>query len=392
MFTRMTALLIALITFAAAPVCAAGDASKMSSSPQKLMVYVGGYTQGNEQGIYLFHLDLATGELTPAGAGPATVSPSFLAIAPDRRFLYAVNESAHFGGTNNGGVSSFSIDPATGGLAFLNEQSSRGSGPCHIIVDRAGKNVLVANYNSGSVAVLPIEADGRLGEATAFVQHHGSSINPGRQEGPHAHSMNLDAANNYAYAVDLGMDKIMIYRFDSALGTLAPGNPADEPVTPGSGPRHFTFSLDGGHAYVINELGSTVIGYSHDPRTGALKALQTISTLPQGFTGTNHPAEVQISPDGRFLYGSNRGHDSIVIYRIHPDTGLLTLVDIQSSGGKEPRNFRIDPTGQYLVAANQNSGNVVTFRIDHESGKLTPTGHSVDVRAPVCVVMMPIGQ
>jgi len=356
------------------------------------MVYVGTYTQGKSKGIYLFHMDPASGRLTPAGLAAVTVNPSFLAIAPNHRFLYAVNEIGEFGGTSSGAVSAFAIDPSTGKLTLLNQQSSRGAGPCHLIVDKQGKNVLVANYGGGSVVVLPIRPDGRLGPATAFIQHQGSSVNPQRQKEPHAHSMNLDAANRFAFAADLGLDKVLIYRFDPAKGSLAPNDPVSVSVAPGSGPRHFAFHPSGRWAYVINEINSTVTALSYDAKTGTLRALQTVSTLPEGFAGNNSTAEVQVSPDGKFVYGSNRGDDSLAIFAIDPDTGLLSALGRQSTQGKTPRGFGIDPAGRFLLAANQDSDSVVVFRIDPETGKLQPTGQVEEVPKPVCVQFMPMGR
>jgi 6-phosphogluconolactonase len=337
-------------------------------------------------------MDQASGKLTPAGVVGEAVNPSFLAIAPNHRFLYAVNEIGDFGGTNCGAVSAFAIDPSSGKLTLLNQESSRGSGPCHLIVDKQGKNVLVANYGGGSVAVLPIRPDGRLGPATAFIQHQGSSVNPQRQKEPHAHSMNLDAANRFAFAADLGLDKILVYRFDPNQGTLVPNEPTAAVLTPGCGPRHFAFHPSGRWAYVIDEIDSTVTALRYDAKIGALKSLQTVSTLPEGFTGSNSTAEIQVHPSGKFLYGSNRGDNSIAIFTIDPDTGLLTSAGRQSTQGKTPRGFGIDPTGSLLLAANQDSDSIVVFRIDPESGKLEPTGQVVDVPMPVCVQVIPAGR
>jgi 6-phosphogluconolactonase len=319
------------------------------------MVYVGTYTQGKSKGIYQFRMDPVSGQLTPAGLAAETVNPSFLAIAPDHRFLYAVNEIGDFEGTDCGAVSAFAIDPKNGKLTFLNQQSSRGSAPCHLIVDRHGKNVLVANYGGGSMAVLPIAPDGRLAAASAFVQHHGSSINPRRQKEPHAHSINLDAANRYAFAADLGLDKVLIYRFDAAQGTLIPHDPPSASIAPGSGPRHFAFHPNGRSAYVINEINSSVTALGFDANSGALTLLQMVSTLPEGFTGNNSTAEIQVHPSGRFLYGSNRGDNSIAIFAIDADTGKLTGIGHEPTQGKTPRGFRIDPTGHFLLTANQDA-------------------------------------
>lgn len=385
---------LALAALAVAGALAARGASRASAADSgkaktgKMLVYIGTYTGTGSKGIHVFQMDMATGALAPASEGPETPSPSFLAIHPNHRFLYAVNEIGNFGGEKAGGVSAFSLDPKTGALTLLNQQSSRGPGPCYIAVDRQGKNALVANYGGGSVAVLPIQKDGRLGEATAFIQHEGSGADKQRQEGPHAHSINLDPANRYAFAADLGLDKILIYRFDPAKGTLDAHSKAFGAVAPGSGPRHFAFHPNARYAYVINEMVSTVTAFAYDAGTGTLKSLQTVSTLPAGFTGNNSTAEVQVSPDGKFLYGSNRGHHSIAIFAIDPKTGMLTPAGHASTQGKTPRNFGIDPTGTYLLAANQDSDSVVVFRIDRQTGALTPTGHTVSVPRPVCVKMM----
>lgn len=370
-----------------APV-AAIEGETAGGKPEKLLVYVGTYTGPKSKGIYRMHLDLATGQLSPAEVAAETPSPSFLALHPSGRFLYAANEVADFQG-KNGSISAFALDPKTGGLTFLNKQSSHGDGPCHLIVDRAGKNVLLANYGAGSIACLPIGADGKLGDATAAIQHQGSSVDKSRQEGPHAHSINLDHDNRFAFAADLGLDKVLVYRFNPGKGTLVPNNPPSASVDPGSGPRHFAFHPKGRTAYVINEMKSTVTAFTYDPKAGMLTPMQTLSTLPAGFTGNTSCAEVQVHPSGKFLYGSNRGHDSIATFKIDAATGRLTATGHQSTGGKTPRNFSIDPTGKYLLAANQGSDNIVVFKINPDTGALTPTGQSVEVPSPVCVKMLP---
>ena len=358
---------------------------------EQLLVYVGTYTGAKSKGIYRFHLDLATGKASPVELAAETSNPSFLAIRPDHRALYAVSEIANFGGGKSGAVSAFALDPQTGGLSFLNQKSSHGGGPCYVVVDRAGKNVLVANYGGGSVAVLPIQSDGRLGEATAAIQHQGSGSNPQRQEAPHAHSINLDPANQYAFAADLGLDKILVYRFDPGKGTLNANATPFATVAPGSGPRHFAFHPNGRTAYVINEMSCTVTAFTYDAGDGVLKAVQTLSTLPGGEVKEGYStAEVQVHPSGKFLYGSNRGHHSIAIFAID-DAGRLTAAGHQPTGGKTPRNFAIDPTGAYLLAANQDSDTIVLFRIDLESGALKPTGEVVQVPMPVCVRFVPVG-
>ncbi len=342
------------------------------------------------KGIYRLELDLASGKLTPRGLAAEATNPSFLAVHPNQHFLYAVNEVSEFGGKRFGAVSAFTLDPKTGDLTLLNQKASGGVGPCHLVVDRQGKHVLAANYGSGSACAIPIQADGSLSHDIHVVQHKGSSINPKRQEGPHAHSINLDAANRFAFVADLGLDKILIYRFDTTKGTLMPNEPPSVALAPGAGPRHFAFHPNGRNAYVINELQNTVTPLSYDPERGVLKTLPSVTTLPQGFSGTSSTAEVQVHPSGRFLYGSNRGHNSIAIFTIDPTTGELKPVGHQSSQIKTPRNFSIDPTGTYLIVANQDADSLVVFRIDPKTGELTPTGSATEVPKPVCVKMIPM--
>lgn len=354
-----------------------------------LSVYVGTYTRGDSRGIYLCDLDLSTGRLQLRGLAGEVENPSFLALHPTRRFLYAVGEIGRFRGQASGAVSAFQIAPDSRKLILLNQQPSGGSGPCHAVVDRTGKNVLVANYGSGSVAALPIRDDGQLGEPTTVIQHQGSSVHPQRQRGPHAHSINLDAANRFALAADLGLDQVLVYRFDAVRGTLAPHTPPFTALTPGAGPRHVAFHPSGKFVYVINELQSTVTVLAYDPAQGQLQNRQTIATLPADFHGNSTTAEVQVHPSGKFLYGSNRGHDSIVVFAIDAATGTLTAVEHESTQGQTPRNFGLDPTGSYLLAANQDSHSIVVFRIAPQTGRLAPTGQRADVPSPVCVKMLP---
>ncbi|HEY5311979.1 MAG TPA: beta-propeller fold lactonase family protein, partial [Pirellulales bacterium] len=284
---------------------------------EKLWVYVGTHTAGGKsKGIYRCDLTLDDGQLSEPVAVAETVNPTFLALHPSGRFLYAVSEVAATDGKKSGGVAAFALDPASGNLTALNKQSSGGAGPCHVNVDRAGRHVLVANYGSGSAAVIAIEKGGKLGQQTAHVQHHGAGADPRRQEGPHAHSINLDAANQFAVVCDLGLDLVAMYHYDAAAGTLVACDPPGAKVAPGSGPRHFAFHPDGKHAYVINEMASTVTAFDYDPKSGRLSELQTISTLPSNFQGSNTTAEVQVHPSGKFLYGSNRGHNSIAVFQI----------------------------------------------------------------------------
>jgi 6-phosphogluconolactonase len=284
-----------------------------------------------------------------------------------------------------GAVSAFAVDPATGGLTFLNRQSAHGGGTCFVTVDQTGHYVLAANYRSGTAVILPIEAEGRLGEASDWVQHTGSSVNAQRQEGPHAHSINLDPFNRRAYVPDLGIDKIMIYQVDLTEGKLIANDPPFAQLQAGAGPRHFAFHPNGRYAYGINELDSTMTAFLYNEADGSLTEQETLSTLPADFTGSSACADVHVHPNGRFLYGSNRGHDSIVLYEIDEATGRLTLIGHESTQGEHPRNFGLDPTGSFLLVANQNTDNVVIFRIDQDTGQLTPTGQILDVPSPVCV-------
>jgi 6-phosphogluconolactonase len=353
-----------------------------------LRVYIGTYTGEKSKGIYLSRLDLATGALSPAEVAAEVKNPSFLAIHPNGKLVYAVNEVADLGGKPSGAVSAFAIEPQDGKLKLLNQQSSQGAGPCHLVVDSAGKNVLVANYGSGSCAALALGEDGRLGEATSAIQHQGKSINPGRQEGPHAHSINLDAANRFAFVADLGLDKVLIYRFDGASGKLTANDPPSVSVAPGAGPRHFALHPSGKFAYVINEIANTVTAFSYDASGGRLQEIQSIGTLPDDFKGTSHTAEVVVHPSGKFVYGSNRGHDSLAIFAIDAATGKLTAAGHEPTGGKTPRNFAIDPSGKWLLAENQGSGTIVVLAIDPKTGALRPTSHKLDVPSPVCVRMV----
>jgi 6-phosphogluconolactonase len=353
----------------------------------KYLFYVGTYTEegSKSKGIYAYRYDAATGDVTSLGLAAETTNPSFVAPHPNGKFLYAVNEVGNYKGPNSGGVSAFSIDHATGKLTFLNEVASRGADPCYITVDPTGKFVLVANYTGGSVAVFPVLADGKLGEASSFVQHTGHGPNAARQEGPHAHSIDLSPDNRFAMVDDLGLDQVLVYKFDSAKGTLTPNDPPFVKVDAGAGPRHFALHPTGKFAYVISEMGHTVTVFSNDAANGRLQVLQTIPTMPADFKGRNDDAEIVVHPSGKFVYASNRGDDSIVIYAIDASKGTLVQVGRVPTGGKEPRNFEIDPTGALLFAENQNSNNIVIFRIDQKTGQLTPTGKVLDVASPVCI-------
>jgi 6-phosphogluconolactonase len=356
-------------------------------TPNTMLVYIGTYTGPKSKGIYVSRLDLAAGTLSTPELAAASANPSFLAIHPTRELLYAVNEIGQYEGKPSGSVSAFAIERATGTLKALNQQPSVGAGPAHITVDHGGRNVLVANYGGGSVAVLPIAADGTLKAATAFMQHAGSSVNASRQKEPHAHSVIVDSRDRFAYVADLGIDKVMVYRLDAAAGTLTAADPAFTAVQAGAGPRHVSLHPNGRYAYVINELTNSVTAFTRDAERGALTTMQTVSTLPAGTEAppTFSTAEVLVHPSGRFLYGSNRGHDSITLFTIDEKTGRLTFVETQPTQGSTPRGFGIDPTGAYLIAGNQRSDTVIVFRIDQKTGRLTPTGSKIEVGAPVSV-------
>lgn len=362
------------------------------AATRNYIVYVGTYTQGDGhgKGIYAYRYDANTGKTTPLGVAAETVNPSWVALHPSERFLYAVNEVGNYEGPNSGGLSAFAIDQASGKLTFLNEVPTRGGGPCFVSVDHTGKYALVANYDGGSVAVFPILPDGKLGPATAFVQHTGHGTNPERQEAPHAHSIVLTPDNRFAIVNDLGLDEILVYKFDSTKGTLIPNDPPFAKLAPGAGPRHFALAPDRKFAYVINEMGRTVTAFSANVHAGTFQPIQSLSTLPSGFSGRNDDAEIEVHPSGKFLYASNRGEDSIAIYAIDPMKGTLTKTGDVPTGGKEPRSFAIDPAGKLLFAANQNSDNIVIFRIDAATGQLTPTGEKLDVPSPVCLKFLAV--
>ncbi len=360
------------------------------SSPGTMLVYIGTYTGAKSKGIYVSRFDPATGRQTAPELAVETASPSFLALHPGGRVLYAVGETASLGSKRTGAVSAFSLDAKTGKLASLNRQSSGGTGPCHLAVDQTGKCLLVANYGSGSIAALPILADGALGEPNAVIQHQGSSVNPQRQAGPHAHFITPDPANRFALTCDLGLDQVLVYRFDPAKSALTANDPPFAAVKAGSGPRHLAFHPSGRFVFLINEMGSTLTTFAYDAKQGTLKELQSLSTLPEKFDGNSTCAEVQVHPSGKFVYGSNRGHDSIAVFGFDSASGKLTCVEHQSTQGKTPRHFAIDPTGQWLLAENQASDSVVVFRVDSTTGRLSPTGQTVSVGAPVCALFVPV--
>lgn len=357
----------------------------VEDAPKELLVYIGTYTNsGKSQGIYCYKLNLASGTLAEVGVTTGVKNPSFLAIHPSGKYLYSVSEVSDAGGKPTGALTAFALDRKTGELTALNHQSSEGAGPCHVSVDKTGRCALVANYGGGSVASLPIKEDGTLAKAATAIQHEGASVNPSRQAAPHAHSINVAPDNRFAFAADLGLDKVLIYKLDAAKGTLTPNDPPFVATPAGGGPRHFAFHPTGRFAYVCNEMQSSVTAFAYDDESGALKEIQTITTLPKETPG-NSTAEIQVHPSGKFLYCSNRGHDSLAKFQIDEKTGKLTAIGHQSTLGKTPRNFGIDPTGLYVIACNQATDSIVLFKVNQQTGELLEAGKPLQVPSPVCV-------
>ncbi len=364
--------------------------SRERAATRPYLVYVGTYTtKQTSKGIYAYWFDAGTGKLKAAGLAAESTDPSFVAVHPSGKYLYAVNEVDEFAGQKSGAVSAFTIDHHSGALKLVNQVPSRGGGPCHVSLDKTGKYVLVANYDGGSVASFRVHEDGSLGEAAGFVQHSGSSVNKERQEAPHAHWIGTSPDNRFALAADLGLDEVLVYRFDAAKGTLTANDPPSAKANPGAGPRHFAFHLNGKFAYLLTEMENAVTVFSYNSLKGSLTALQTISTLGKDYSGPKEAAELVVHPSGKFLYASNRaGVDSITAFAIDRTKGTLKLIGEFPTMGKTPRNFAIDPAGRFLLAANQESSNIVVFRIDAATGRLTPTGEVVEAPAPVCIAFV----
>jgi 6-phosphogluconolactonase len=368
----------------------------MSKAPAgATLVYVGTYTTGKSKGIYLFRLQPTGSEvspnvtLVPLGLAGEASNPSFLELDLKRRLLFCVNEIDTFEGKPGGSVTAFSIDAASGELTLLNQRPTKGTAPCHLTLDKEGRYLLVANYGSGSVVVFPVAADGRLGQASDFVQHSGESVNPERQTGPHAHCVTLDPANRFLFVCDLGLDKVLGYKFDAQNGKLTPNNPAFTPIKAGAGPRHMVFRPDGKFAYLINELNSTINAFAYDRKSGVLTEIQTVTTLPGNYDGPNTTAEIDVHPSGKYLYGSNRGNETVVVFEIDKAKGTLTWVEEQGTGGKTPRHFGIQPSGQHMAIANQDSDTILASRIDPGNGRLKPSGIFAECPFPVCVRFLP---
>jgi 6-phosphogluconolactonase len=374
-------LLIAPLAFS----FAGGSADKPAAN-RKYLVFVGTYTTKTEsKGIYAYEFDADSGKLTPMGVAAETPDPSWVAVHPSRKFLYAANEAS-----KASAVSAFAVDAKSEKLTLLNQIPSLGEDPCYLSFDKTGKYILVANYSSGTIAVFPILADGRLGEHTALVKDQGArGPNKERQEAPHAHWIETSPDNRFALVADLGLDEVLVYKFDATNGTLTPNEPGFARLKAGSGPRHAVFHPNGKIVFAVSELSSTATSFAYDAKKGTLKETQTASTLPPGFSGRNDVAEAAVHPNGKFLYVSNRGNDSIAILSIDPGNRTLVPAGGIPTGGKEPRHFAIDPSGKYLLAENQFSNNVVVFKIDATTGGLTPTGQRVEVPSPVDIAFLP---
>ncbi len=390
---RSFAAVPALLAAAVLVSCGGGTepAAEKAAAKDEYFVYIGTYTKGDSEGIYAYRFDAASGRLSSLGAVAKIREPSFLAIHPNSRFLYAASEIDDFDADKSGSVSAFEIDRESGGLTPLNTVSSKGAWPCHLNVDQTGKILAIANYLSGTVATISLGDDGKLGSVAAAIQNSGSSVHPSRQQGPHSHSVNFSPDNRYLISSDLGLDQVLVFRVDPESGALEANDPAFAKINPGGGPRHFAFHPSGKYGYVNNEMQSTVTAFNWDAGEGSLREIQTISTLPEDFTERNSTAEIEVHPSGKFLYGSNRGHDSIAVFAIDEADGKLTAVERVSTQGKTPRSFAIDPTGQFLFAVNQNTNNLVLFRIDQQTGRLTQEGEPLPVPSPVCVKFVKAG-
>jgi 6-phosphogluconolactonase len=360
---------------------------KKESLRTQYLAYFGTSARGNNNtnGIFVYRFDARTGKMAEIGLAADVINPSFISVHPNNKHLYAVTRDPD----GQGVVNAFEINHATGELKELNHVSSKGS-PCHLNVDATGRMLAVANYHAGSTLSYPIHEDGTLGKATSVMKHQGSSINKKRQDGPHPHSVNFSPDNRFLISADLGADKLYVYLTDPATARIKPNDPLTVRIKPGGGPRHFTFHPSSQFCYAINELGNTITAFRWDVEYGTMKEMQMISTLPEGFNESNTTAEVLVHPSGKFLYGSNRGHDSIAVFSIDPASGKLTIIEHTPTQGRTPRNFNLDPSGKYLFAENQGSDTVVTFSINQQTGKLTPTGQVLHIPYPVCLRWVPL--
>ncbi|MBX3436780.1 MAG: lactonase family protein [Planctomycetaceae bacterium] len=352
---------------------------------EDVLLFASAFAPGEEGAIQAFHLDVDMGRLQPLHRTTDVEHPFFMAISPNGKFLYSIHAAGQFGGQANEQVAAYRIDDSAGHLTLLNRQSALGTAACYLDVDATGRSVVVANYSTGNVASFPVNEDGSLGEAASFIQHTGSSVDTSRQEGPHAHCFVISPDNRLALSADLGLDQVLIYQLDSAKATLSPHDQPFVRTPPGAGPRHLTFHPNGRHVYVINEMANSVTAFDFVPESGMLIERETISTVPEGFDGTSYCADLKITPDGRFLYGTNRGHDSIAAYEIDKN-GRLALLEIVPSLGKGPQNLAIAPGGKWLLCANMPGDNIAVFGIDPATGGLTPTPATSPLKSPSCIL------
>ncbi len=375
-------LLLAFVSLAASAFAA--------SEPTEYWTFFGTYTGAKSKGIYAAKFDTRTGKFGVPQLAAEITNPTFLAVHPNGRWMYAIGEVGNFGGRKSGSIAAYTIDASSGKLTALNTQPSGGAGPCHVFVDQTGKCVLAANYGGGSVTSVPIKDDGSLAEPGSFIQHTGSSVNKGRQEGPHGHCIITDPSNRFALACDLGLDKVLIYKLDTSTATLTPNDPSFGSTAPGAGPRHIAFHPNGKFAFVISELDCTMTTFAWDGKRGALTAIDAVSTVPGERQKSYSTAEVQVHPNGKFVYGSNRGHNSIAVFTVDQSTGKLTRIQNESTQGKTPRHFTLDPTAHFLIVENQDSGDVFVYSVDQNTGRLAPTGEKIEVGSPVCAVFVPV--
>ncbi len=371
----LLAAVLNLMTLPASPATHASDP----------LVFISSFAPGEQGAIQAYRLNVETAQFTLATTTTDVEHPFFMALSPDRQFLYSIH-AEQFGGKSDEQVAAYRIVDDAGTLELLNRQSTHGTAACYLDVDATGKTVVVANYATGSVASLPVNSDGSLGDAASFIQHAGSSVHPQRQTGPNAHCIVVSPDNRFVFAADLGIDKLLCYRLDAATSQITPHRQPFVRMPPGAGPRHLTFHPDGAHVYVINELANSVTHLDYDTKSGLLIERDTVSTLPEDFTGESYCADLKITPDGRHLYGTNRGHDSIAAYRVAND-GRLILLHITPSGGKGPQNLAITPDGALLLCANMPGHNITTFRIDAETGRLTNGGEPLPITSPSCLML-----
>jgi 6-phosphogluconolactonase len=387
-FVILSLALFALMSGLNAPVVQA-EPSRPPGAAAKTRVYISTCSEHGPDGIYLAELDPVSGELRLVGLVAGLDKASFLALHPNHRYLYSTGEVDGSRDSTRGAVAAFKIDATNGKLTRLNHQSSTADGPHYLSLDRAGKCAFVANYHGGGIASLPIDAEGKLEPAASTILHHGSSVNIKRQAGPHPHGIDVDLTNRFVFVPDLGSDRVVAYRFDGEKGVLTPNHAGELTASPGAGPRHIAFHPNGKWAYVINELDSTLNALRYDSKAGVLARIETVSTLPAGNKEENITGEVVIHPNGKLLYASNRGHDSIAAFAIDEATGRLTPIGYYPAGGRAPRNFNIDPSGRLILSANLDSDSITVLRIDPATGKLSPTSHAIKVIQPYCIVFLP---